>query len=68
MTDDGLLHLKGMTRLTSLSLRGTNLTDAGLVHLEDLTQLNFLSLLDTEVTDTGIAELQKALPNCQIEY
>ena len=45
----------------------SQLTDAGLVHLKGLTQLQDLNLFDTDITDAGIAELQKALPNCEIE-
>ena len=33
MTDAGLVHLEGLTRLDSLFLTETNVTGAGLVHL-----------------------------------
>jgi len=72
ITDAGLVHLKGMTKLESLDFRYTQITDAGLVHLKGLTSLVRLELvvhaanLGTKVTDAGVADLQKALPNCLI--
>ena len=62
----GLVHLKGMTKLETLSLIGPKITDAGLVHLKGLTGLQSLYLSGTKVTETGIADLQKVLPNCKI--
>ena len=66
ITDAGLIHLKGMTKLVNLHLDGTSITDAGLVHLKELTNLKALYIAETQVTDIGIAEQQKALPNCTI--
>ena len=66
ITDAGLKHLKGMTKLIGLHLNGTSITDAGLVHLKELTNLKALYIAETQVTDMGIAELRKALPNCTI--
>ena len=66
VTAAGLVHLKGLTKLTYLELRNTSITDAGLLHLKDLTNLRDLALYETQVTDAGIADLQKALPNCRI--
>ena len=34
MTDAGLEHLKGLTKLQWLDLAGTEVTDAGLEHLK----------------------------------
>ena len=65
-TDAGLVHLVGLTGLTSLIVAEGQVTDAGLVHLKELASLEFLGLSLTQVTDTGVAELQKALPNCRI--
>ena len=39
----------------------------GLVHLKGLTNLQELSLYYTKVTDAGVADLQKSLPNCEIQ-
>ena len=44
MTDAGLVHLKGLTKLQTLDLGSTKVTDAGLVHLKGLTQLQSLEL------------------------
>ena len=65
ITDAGLVHLKGLTKLQRLVLP-SNITDAGLVHLQGLTKLQTLGFSGTKVTETGIADLQKALPNCKI--
>ena len=65
ITDAGLLHLKGLPNLQTLSLP-KQITDAGLVHLRGLTNLQVLDVKNTQATDAGIAELQKALPNCKI--
>ena len=66
VTNDDLVHLKGLTSLQTLILGETKVTDAGLVHLVGLTNLKTLILRETQFTDAGIAELQKALPNCRI--
>lgn len=68
VTDAGLVHLTGFTKLEYLSLENTQVTDAGLEHLASLKRLIHLNVSDTQVTDVGVAELQKALPNCQIDY
>ena len=65
VTNEGLVHLKKLTNLRTLSLAGsTQITDTGLVHLKELTNLNWIILDDTPITDSGVAELKKALPNC----
>ena len=64
VTDAGLVHLKGLASLQSLSLNFTQITDAGLVHLKDLTNLQSLSLANTQVTDAGLEHL-KSLKNLQ---
>ena len=67
ITDAGLVHLKGMTKLQWLRLIGSiKVTNAELLHLKGLTKLQRLSLIETNVTDAGVADLQKALPNCKI--
>jgi len=68
VTDAGLVHLDVLTRLESLSLKGTQVTDAGLVHLQGLTVLGAVDLNGTKVTNAGVQQLQKALPNCYIEW
>ncbi len=44
VTDAGLVHLKGLTKLVRLDLQDTQVTDAGLVHLRGLTKLERLVL------------------------
>jgi hypothetical protein len=69
ITDAGLVHLRGMARLNSLSLQDNRgVTDAGLAHLESLKFLGTLNLRGTRVTATGITKLQAVLPNCEIEW
>jgi hypothetical protein len=54
ITDGGLDHLKGLKRLTNLSLANTRITDAGLAKLSGLTRLEFLDLEGTHVTDASL--------------
>lgn len=61
-------HLKGLTNLVNLYLSSTQVSDAGLEHLKGLTNLVRLELKMTNVTATGIVDLQKALPNCKIDW
>ena len=62
MTDAGLTHLAGLTKLTYLNLRLTHITDAGLAHLNGLTNLSALDLSATQVTSAGVTELRRVLP------
>ena len=58
ITDAGLVHLKGLTKLERLRLEGTKVTDAGLVHLKGMTKLWNLHLEGTQVTDYGLTHLK----------
>jgi len=68
VTDAGLEHLKDLNALELLGLSHTQVTDVGLEHLRGLNALDWLFLDNTQVTDAGVAELQKSLPNCNIEH
>ena len=68
VSDAGLGHLQGLTKLEGLELDGTQVTDVGLVHLQRLTRLKLLGLVGTQVTDDGVIKLQQALPNCVISH
>jgi hypothetical protein len=69
ITDQGLAHLSGLTRLETLDLRrNTSITDAGLVHLAGLKNLKNLYLIHTGVTPAGVNKLQQELPNTKIAY
>jgi len=67
ITDAGLEHLKGLTNLEELDLSRTRITDTGLIHLKGLPNLKYLDLRGTQATGMGVAELQKALPDCEIQ-
>ena len=66
--DSGLSSLKELLVLKSLGLRRTIVSDAGAAQLHGLSHLEFVDLAETKVTRQGIDSLQKALPNCTIEY
>jgi hypothetical protein len=58
VTNAGLIHLKGLSRLKRLYLGNTGISDAGLVHLKGLTNLEDLGLRYTRVSDDGLAHLE----------
>ena len=51
LSDARLVHLKGLTSLTTLNLQKTNITDTGLIQLQGLTNLTTLNLSDNNITD-----------------
>ena len=57
-----------LTDVEVLKLDGTGVTDNELPPLTAMTGLKQLSLRRTKVTAAGFATLQKALPNCKIEW
>lgn len=64
VTDDGLMEVKGLKKLTRLEFTGT-LSDAGLKHLGEMTQLRQLHLQRNGlVTDAGLNHL-KGLTNLE---
>ena len=56
------------TDVVRVSLLGQQIEDLGFEHLKELPQLYSLDLSLTQVTDAGVEKLQKALPNCAIDY
>lgn len=58
ITDVGLEHLKGLTTVQTLSLKGAKITDTGLAYLRSMTKLHTLDLSDTKITDAGLAQLK----------
>jgi internalin A len=52
VTDDGLVHLRGLCRLSRLRLTGTGIKGPGLVHLSGLKALKHLELM-YDITDEG---------------
>ena len=59
VTDAGLRHLEGLSKLQKVSLNDTKVTDAGLEHLKGLTSLETLDLANTRVTDAGLEHLKR---------
>ncbi len=55
ISDDGLAHLKGLTKLKHIKVYGNNITDAGLEHLRGLTSLENIWLGMNPITDEGLA-------------
>ena len=58
VTDAGLEHIKGLTRLQNLYLFSTQVTDAGLESLKGLDELLELRLDNTKVTDAGLEHIK----------
>lgn len=57
ISDEELVHLKGLTGLLGLDLGSTTIEGDGLVHLAPLESLRRLSLFNTQVSDAGLAHL-----------
>jgi Leucine-rich repeat (LRR) protein len=68
LTDLLANNLAELKQLKRLSLAGSGLSDTGIRHLEGLTSLESLDLRKTKVTAAGIERLQKALPQCKIDW
>ncbi len=51
-----------------IDLSDTDVTDADLVALEGLSSLQTLRLYRTAVTEKAVKRLQRALPNCRIQW
>ena len=68
VTDSGLKGLLQSQKLETLLIVDTPITDEGLKLLVSLKSLTSLKLASTKVTSVGVAALQKALPNCKIEW
>lgn len=63
--DQGLAHLKELTSLQELSLQDAGHRRGAGTH-QGAANLEHLVLPDLGTTPAGVAELQKALPNCEI--
>lgn len=59
ITDAGLKHLAGLTKLEHLNLQGQHITDDGLKHLSEMTNLQTLSLSFSGITDEGLKHLER---------
>jgi Leucine-rich repeat (LRR) protein len=58
ISGDGLLHLKNLPLLRSISFHKVPIEDFGLENLKGMRQLESLSLQSTNVTDEGLAHLK----------
>ena len=61
VTDEGLAHLAGFTKLRRLDLRRLALNGSGLVHLKGMSELKSLDLGGTPISDEALVHLT-ALP------
>ena len=68
LTDAGLEDVAKVKNLSKLSLQVNDITDTGLKEVAKLTQLERVQLYETNVTEEGVADLQKALPDCKIDW
>jgi Leucine Rich repeat len=58
LTDAGLVNVKAMTQLQTLSLFFTTIGDAGVENIRGLSLLQSLDLSETQVTDAGLERLE----------
>ena len=58
MTDAGIVYLRRMEALQSLSLASDAVSDAGLAHLKGLSSLKSLDLRETHVRGPGLVHLK----------
>jgi hypothetical protein len=58
ISDKGLAHLKGLSKVVVLDLSETQVTDEGLPHLAGMSWLRDLRLKKTQVTGSGLQALQ----------
>lgn len=63
-----LATLASCDSVRTLNLESTGLDDTAIDHLAKLTQLETLTIWDTRLTAEGLADLERRLPNCQIEH
>jgi hypothetical protein len=56
--DEGVAHLKSLSKLVELHLDSPRITDVGLAHLKGLKNLEVLTLTGPQITDASIAHLK----------
>ena len=66
LDDAALKQIEGLTNLMSLNLYNTKVTDAGLASLKNMKFLHKVYAWQSGVTEQGAAELNKALPNVDV--
>lgn len=68
ITDSGLVHLKGLSRLRHLLIGRTRVGDAGLAHLKGLSSLATVYISGDRITDEARLDLERAVPNVWISH
>lgn len=68
LSGDALIAISNLQNLRELFLQKTPISDADIENLARLKKLAHLDLRQSKVTAKGVAQLQKALPNCKIDY
>ena len=66
LDDAALKQIEGLTNLMSLNLYNTKVTDAGLASRKNMKFLRKVYAWQSGVTEQGAAELNKALPNVDV--
>lgn len=59
--DQGLKHLRWLTRLKELTLSHSHVTNEGLAHISQMVDVERLELADTCVTDAGLRHLSQMI-------
>ncbi len=67
LTDAGLPHLAGLTKLKFLHLGSTAVTDAGMPALVSLKSLKDLKVTRSAVTEAGVDVVKQAIPGIEIQ-
>jgi internalin A len=65
VTDAGLKHLDGMSKLWWLEMEWNNISDEGLAELKDLPSLKALRVTDSRVTNEGVKRALARFKNLQ---
>lgn len=68
VADEHLRHLAVLPNLTVLAIGHTAVSDAAIPHLRKMQQLKVLFAEDTQLSQHGLSELERALPECRIQY
>jgi hypothetical protein len=67
ITKDRLEYISGLTHLEYLYLSHSTITDDSLYYLKRLHNLKTLNVVGTDVSESGIEDLQKELPNIEVD-
>lgn len=62
ITDDGLVHIKKLTKLRHLSVENTDVSGNGLTHLQELENLELLHLRRADISNSQVAMIARSFP------